>query len=342
VADRRTPGGTRLFTTRRLAAAVLVTAASLGVTRAVAAPPVDTVDLPAAATETADRVTPPGPSIGGCSVFPGTNAWNTDISGYPLHPRSSQIIDRIQGFGGDYLHPDFGENPDYGIPYVVVPPDQPLVPIDLTLYADESDPGPYPVPLDAPVEGGAQSSGDRHVLVLQQGTCELFELGVARRSGAGWTAYVGARWNLTTGALRPLTWTSADAAGLPILPGLVRYDEVASGAIRHAIRVTFSQTQRGFILPATHFASSNTDPDVPPMGMRLRLSAGYDLGALTGQSRVIAEAMQRYGIIVADNGSNWFFQGAPSPGWDDDDLEQLKGIPGSAFEVVDTGPVLTG
>jgi hypothetical protein len=195
------------------------------------------------------------------------------------------------------------------------------------------------VPLDAPVEGGAQSAGDRHVLVLQQGTCQLFELGVAQRTANGWTAYVGARFDLTTGALRPLTWTSADAAGLPILPGLVRYDEVASGAIRHAIRVTFSQTQRGFILPATHFASSRTDPDLPPMGMRLRLSAVYDISGLTGQSRVIAEAMQRYGLIVADNGSNWFFQGGTDPRWNDDDLSQLKAIPGSAFEVVDTGPV---
>jgi hypothetical protein len=296
----------------------------------------------AVASETADRVRPPGPSIGGCPIFPVENPWNSDVTGYPLHPRSTQMIARIQSVGGDFLHPDFGENPDYGIPFVVVPADQPLVPIELTEYADESDPGPYPVPLDAPVEGGAQSDGDRHVLVLQQGACQLFELGVARRSGPGWTAFVGARWNLATGALRPLTWTSADAAGLPILPGLVRYDEVASGSIRHAIRVTFVQTQRGFILPATHFASSRTDPDLPPMGLRLRLSASFDLSGLTGQARVIAEAMQRYGLIVADNGSNWFFQGAPDPRWNDDDLGQLKSIPGNAFEVVDTGPVLTG
>jgi hypothetical protein len=342
VADRRSTGGRQLITATRLAAVVLVTAASLGVTRATAARVIDTADGPAVATATADRITPPGPSVGGCSVFPGTNAWNTDISGFALHARSRQIVDRILAVGGDNLHPDFGENPDYGIPYVVVPPDQPMVPIELTEYADESDPGPYPVPLDAPVEGGAQSDGDRHVLVVQQGTCQLYELGVARRTAAGWTASVGARFDLNTGALRPLTWTSADAAGLPILPGLVRYDEVAAGAVRHAIRVTFSQTQRGFILPATHFASSRTDPDLPPMGMRLRLSAGFDIGSLTGQSRIIAQAMQRYGLIVADNGSNWFFQGAPNPGWDDDDLEQLKNIPGSAFEVVDTGPVLTG
>ena len=140
---------------------------------------------------------------------------------------------------------------------------------------------------------------------------------------------------------RPLGWTSADAAGLPILAGLVRYDEVAAGQIRHAIRITFSRTQAGYILPATHFASSRTDPDLPAMGLRLRLKAGYDVAQLTGQARVIAVAMQRYGVIVADNGSNWFFQGAPSPGWNDDDLNQLKSVPGSAFEVVDTGPVLT-
>jgi hypothetical protein len=167
-------------------------------------------------------------------------------------------------------------------------------------------------------------------------------MGVAYPNGLGWTASVGAKWDLTTGALRPLTWTSADAAGLPILPGLVRYDEVAAGAIRHAIRVTFSQTQRAFILPATHFASSRTDADLPPMGMRFRLSAGYDISRFTGQSRVIVEALQRYGLIVADNGSNWFFQGAPDPRWDDEDLDQLKSIPGSAFEVVDTGEARTG
>lgn len=339
--DRRSAGGTQLITAGKLAAAMLLITATLAVRGATAAPTIDTVVLPATAGETADRITPPGPSIGGCPIFPATNAWNTDISGLPLLPRSRQMIDRIQSVGSDNLHPDFGENPDYGIPYVVVPPEQPLVPIDLTEYADESDPGPYPVPPNAPVEDGASSGGDRHVLVVQQGTCRLYELGVASPSGSGWTAYVGAKWDLTTGALRPLTWTSADAAGLPILPGLVRYDEVASGAIRHAIRVTFSQTQRGFILPATHFASSNTDQDLPAMGQRLRLSAGFDVTTLTGQSRVIAQAMQRYGLIVADNGSNWFFQGAPDHGWDDNDLEQLKSIPGTAFEVVDTGPVRT-
>lgn len=339
MADPHQRGG-RVVTVAVLAAlAVMVARSAPG---AGAAPTVEEVTAPAVAYEVADRITPPGPSIGGCAIFPRDNAWNTDISEAPVHPRSRQIIDRIQGVGGDDLHPDFGSNPDYGIPYVVVPANQPMVPMNFTEYADESDPGPYPVPLDAPVEGGSDASGDRHVLVLQQGSCELFELGVAYPEGAGWTAYVGARWNLNTGALRPITWTSADAAGLPILPGLVRYDEVEAGAIRHAIRVTFAQTQRGFILPATHFASSRTDPDLPPMGLRLRLSADFDVNRLTGQARVIAIALQRYGFIVADNGSNWYFQGAPDPRWDDDDLGQLKDIPGTAFEVVDTGPVLTG
>ena len=314
---------------------------ALGATLAAAAPPAISGPAGTQGLAPARRLTPPGPSVGGCSVFPGTNAWNTDVSGLPLHPRSATTIAKIQSVGGDFLHPDFGSNPDYGIPYVVVPSTQPLVPITYTAYGDESDPGPFPVPLDAPVEGGAGSTGDRHVLVVQEGSCELFELYVARRSGAGWSADSGARWNLVTGDLRPIGWTSADAAGLPILPGLVRYDEVAAGSVRHAIRVTFAQTQRGFVLPATHFASSRTDPDLPPMGLRLRLRADYDLSAMTGQARVIAEAMKTYGLMVADNGSNWFFQGASDPRWDDDDLGQLKEIPGTAFEVVDTGPVRT-
>ena len=319
---------------------VAVTVA-MGATLAAAAPPTIGGAAGAQGLAPARRLTPPGPMVGGCSVFPGTNAWNTDVSALPLHPRSATTIAKIQSVGGDFLHPDFGSNPDYGIPYVVVPSTQPLVPITYTAYGDESDPGPFPVPLDAPVEGGAGSTGDRHVLVVQEGSCELFELYVARRSGAGWSADSGARWNLVTGDLRPIGWTSADAAGLPILPGLVRYDEVAAGSVRHAIRVTFAQTQRGFVLPATHFASSRTDPDLPPMGLRLRLRADYDLSAMTGQARVIAEAMKTYGLMVADNGSNWFFQGASDPRWDDDDLGQLKEIPGTAFEVVDTGPVRT-
>ncbi|MEP7201321.1 MAG: hypothetical protein ABI894_01870 [Ilumatobacteraceae bacterium] len=295
----------------------------------------------ATVSQPAKRLAPPGPRIGACSVFPVTNAWNQEVASAPLHPRSAEIISHIQAVGGDNLHPDFGENPLYGIPYVIVPADQPAVPITYDAYGDESDPGPFPIPLSAPVEGGG-AGGDQHVLVVQEGSCQLYELFVGRRSGAGWVAASGAKFDLNTGALRPLGWTSADAAGLPILPGLVRYDEVAAGFIGHAIRATFSQTQKGYVLPATHFASSNSDPTLPAMGMRLRLRADFDVNALTGQSKVIAAAMQRYGLIVADNGSNWFFQGAPNPGWNDDDLNQLKSIPGTAFEVVDTGLVRTG
>jgi hypothetical protein len=324
----------------RRAAGVAVLAGAFAIGSAAGAA-VTTIDQPATVSETADRIPPPSPNIGGCPVFPADNAWNQDISQAPLHARSSAIIASIQGNGGTRLHPDFGENPDYGIPYVVVPGDQPLVPIDYTAYGDESDPGPFPVPLDAPVEGGAGAGGDRHVLVVRAESCELFELYRAFRSGSGWRADSGARFDLRSNALRPLGWTSADAAGLPILPGLVRYDEVAAGEIRHAIRVTFSDTQRGYILPATHFASDNGDPNLPPMGMRFRLKASFDTSTLTGQARVIAVAMQRYGLIVADNGSNWFFQGAPSAGWNDDDLNQLKSISGSNFEAVETGPVLT-
>ena len=305
----------------------------------VAAPAITQVNGAARATSLAERISPlaTGPTLGGCAIFPADNAWNTRIDTAPLRAGSAQTIATIQAIGAHNLHPDFGENPSYGIPFTVVPASQPLVPITfLNGGAAESDPGPYPFPLDAPVEGGGV--GDAHVLVLQQGTCRLYELANSMRQGTGWAGSWGAVFDLSSNALRPLGWTSADAAGLPILPGLVRYEEVAAGHIDHAIRVTFSQTQRAYILPATHFASSRTDPNHAPMGLRLRLRSDYDIGGLTGQARVIAVALQHYGFIVADNGSNWFFQGAPSPGWNDVDLGQLKSVPGTAFEVVDTGP----
>jgi hypothetical protein len=299
----------------------------------------DTVNRPATVSQVAVRLTtPPGPFVGGCRVFPTDSPWNVDMTNAPVHPRSAQIVASILAHGSGFLHPDFGSDPTYGIPYVVVPQGQPLVPVSYDAYGDESDPGPFPVPLNAPVEAGS----DAHVLVVREGTCDLFELFVGRRSGAGWVAASGARFDLRSTALRPLGWTSADAAGLPILPGLVRYDEVAAGRIDHAIRVTFSQTQRGYILPATHFASSVTSVDAPAMGLRLRLAASYDISRFTGQGRVIARALQQYGFIVADNGSNWFFQGGTDPRWDDISLDQLKTIPGTAFEVVDTGSVRTG
>jgi hypothetical protein len=323
---------------RRVGSAVVVAVLA---TAGVAVAALSAISEPATVGVGAVRVIPDRPTVGGCAVFPPDNPWNRNIATAPLHADSGAIVARIQSIGGDFLHPDFGENPDYGIPYVVVPADQPLVPIAFTAYGDESDPSPYPIPPNAPIEGGPAAGGDRHVLVVRQGTCDLFELGRAFPSGGGWDATVGARFDLNSNALRPAGWTSADAAGLPILAGLVRYEEVAAGEVKHAIRITFDQTRRGYILPATHFASSRTDPLLPPMGMRLRLRATFDTSQLTGQARVIAVAMQRYGVIVADNGSNWFFQGAPNPGWNDDDLNQLKSISGSEFEVVDTGPVVT-
>ena len=313
-----------------------------GLAAAVIAAPITEIHGAATVTALAERLAPPttvphgaAPVLGGCSMFPADNPWNMRVDGLPLRAGSAQTIARL----GGNLHPDFGT--EYGIPFAVVPADQPFVSIQfLDDGAQESDPGPYPFPPDAPVEGGGV--GDAHVLVLQQGTCQLYELANAEKVGNGWVGTWGAKFDLNSNALRPLGWTSADAAGLPILPGLVRYDEVASGVIRHAIRVTFSRTQRGFILPATHYASSDANPNLPAMGQRLRLSADYDISHLTGASRVIAVAMQRFGLIVADNGSNWFFQGSTDPRWDDDDLNQLKRIPGTAFEVVDTGPVQTG
>lgn len=280
----------------------------------------------------------------GCNAFPVGESFNRDISADPVDPSSDAIIDRINADGGDSLHPDFGSNPSYGIPYVVVPASQPLVPIRFTAFGDESDPGPYPIPPGAPIEGGRNSDGDRHVLVLRRpsspGTgCELFELYRSFEQGnrkGTWEADSGAIFDLGAPLVgqRPDGWTSADAAGLPIFPGLVTKEEVDSGEIDHAIRITFAQTRREYLSPATHFASSDCHPNRPPMGMRLRLKAGYDISGVSGDARVIAEALKTYGAIVADNGSNWFITGSTDSRWDDDDLGQLKGIPGSAFEVV--------
>ena len=301
---------------------------------------------PTSAPPTATPTTPPGgsvtaPMIGGCQVFPQDNSWNKDISSAPRHANSANYISQIAALGGNQkLHADFGSDPTYGIPYVIVPSTQPGVPITFTAYGDESDPGPYPVPANAPVEGGTNATGDRHVLVLQQGTCKLYEMYRAFKTATGWSADSGAVWNLNTGALRPAGWTSADAAGLPILPGLVRYDEVKSGKISHALRFTVSRTQKGYVLPATHWASSYTDANLLPMGARLRLRADFDISGYSGDSRVILEALKKYGMIVADNGSNWYISGATDSRWNDDDLNQLKTVPGSAFEVVDTGPIV--
>lgn len=278
------------------------------------------------------------PMIDDCPVFPPDNPWNTDISGYPVDPNSDNYIAAISADGDEYLHADFGEDPTYGIPYIVVEDDQPPVEITFTDYGDESDPGPYPIPEDAPVEAGS----DRHVIAVDADNCMLYELYNAEWNGAGWDASSGAVWNLLSNELRPAGWTSADAAGLPIFPGLVRYDEIAAGAIQHALRFTVSRTQRAYIHPATHYASRETDPDLPPMGLRLRLRADFDLSEYTGMSRTILEALRVYGMIVADNGTSWFISGATDPRWDDEDLNQLKTVPGTAFEVVITGDIVYG
>jgi hypothetical protein len=278
-----------------------------------------------------------GPHEYGCPIFPADNPLNEEVANAPVDPRSAQYVASIGVTAR--LHPDFGRNPAYGIPYTVVSRTQREAPIDFTEYAEESEPGPYPVPANAPVEG-AGVEGDRHVLVLQRGTCRLYELYAAQRSGAGWRASNGAVFNLRSDALRPEGWTSADAAGLPILPLLVRYPEVAGGAIDHALRVTVPRTQRAYIHPATHFASSSSDASLPPMGLRLRLKADYSLAGFSGQALVIMRALKRYGVIVADNGSPWYVTGAPSPGWDEASLEQLKRVPGSAFEAVRSGPII--
>jgi hypothetical protein len=282
---------------------------------------------------------PPGdpaagsPVIGACPILPKDNPWNTDVSRFGVDTSH----DYIGALGSMVLWPDFGGDGEYGIPYVSVPFSQPLVPIGFDV-ADESDPGPYPVPPDAPVEGG----GDRHVLTLRQGDCKLFELYAAERSGAGWSAYSGAVWDLRSNALRPERWTSADAAGLPILPGLARRDEADAGAINHALRITVPTTQKAYIHPATHWASSNTDPNQPPMGLRVRLKASYDLSGLRGQAKVLAQALKTYGALVADNAGSprVYISGANDRGWNDEDLNGIKRIPASALEAVVTGPVI--
>ncbi|MGO9876757.1 MAG: hypothetical protein ACLPVY_23525 [Acidimicrobiia bacterium] len=280
------------------------------------------------------------PTIGGCPVFPSNSPWNEDVSKLPVRSDSAAMINAISATGGKtMLHADFGGDGAYGIPFIIVPATEKKEPIHYTAYGDESSPGPFPIPPTAPVEGGAASTGDRHVLVVQRGTCHLYELYDAFWRGTYWDAGSGVNWNLTSNKLRPLGWTSADAAGLPIFPGLARYGETATGTIDHALRFTVAQTQRGYIFPATHYASSSTNPDLPPMGLRLRLKASYSLARFHGEALVILEALKKYGMIVADNGSSWYISGAADPRWNDNDLDQLKTVPGSAFEAVNTGPI---
>ncbi len=264
-------------------------------------------------------------------------AWNQDVSRAPVARSSAATIAYIDGHGGGHLHPDFGSPRTYGFPYSVVGAGQRKLPVVYKAYGDESDRGPFPVPGGAPVEGGASSDGDRHVLVVDRSSCVLYELYRAFFKGGAkphWNADSGTKWNLRSAARRPDSWTSADAAGLPIFPGLIRYDEVASGHLEHAIRVTFDSTRNAWVHPASHCAGDTSDPAAPAMGTRLRLKAGYGLGSFSGEGLTIATALKRYGMIVADNGSNWYFGGTSDRRWDDESLNQLKRIPGSAFEVI--------
>ena len=279
------------------------------------------------------------PSLGGRRRFPVDDPWNRDVSRLPADPNSDALIRSIGP--GKPLHPDFGttyRGVPNGIPYNVVPGTQPRVPIRFR-YDGESDPGPYPIPEDAAIEGGPGGRGDRHVIVIDRDAWKLYELFSAAQQGDTWVAGSGAVFDLATDAPRPAGWTSADAAGLPIFPGLVRFDEVVERcAIRHALRFTCARTRRAYVPPARHFASSSRDPNLPPMGMRVRLKADYDVSSFPATARVILEALKTYGMFLADNGGDWFLGGAPDPRWDDDELATLKRVKGRDLEVVAMGP----
>lgn len=277
----------------------------------------------------------PGTKLAGCPVFPKDNPWNRDISQARVHPLSDRYIASIGR--SSMVHPDFGSGRwgNYGIPFRVVSRTQKRIPVLFTAFGSESDRGPYPIPLNSRIEGGS----DDHVIALQRGSCRLFELYRARRGKGRWLADSGARFNLRSNRLRPAGWTSADAAGLPILPGLARAGEASRGRITHALRVTVSETQRGYIHPARHFASDSGNRSLPPMGLRLRLKAGFSLRDFSGQSLAILRALKKYGLIVADNGSDMYISGTPDRRWNDDVLDQLKSVPARAFEAVSTGRI---
>jgi hypothetical protein len=272
-----------------------------------------------------------------CTIFPATNAWNQRVDALPVAANSAQLIQSIGLDTG--LHPDFGsglyDGQPIGIPYDVVSKKTKRFRAAFT-YVDESDKGPYPIPKSVHIEGGRASTGDRHALLIDKDACKLYELYALYPKGGGWTAGSGAIWNLRSNALRPAGWTSADAAGLPIFPGLARYDEVARGVINHALRFTAARTRRQYVYPARHYASSSDDPALPPMGLRVRLKASVDIATFPKQSRVVLQALKTYGMLLADNGSNWYISRAPNPRWSNDDLHSLGRITGSMFDVVDT------
>lgn len=289
--------------------------------------------------------TGPNADLGGRLLLPPDDAWNRDVSLDPVDPSSDAIIARI---GKDKpLHEDFGvvwKGVPAGIPYFVVRGSQPKVTVNFTGAKDESDPGPYPIPSNSPIEGGTGSDGDRHVLVLDRDNWKLYELYNASPvdGGRAWTAYSGAVFDLRKPRARPAGWTSADAAGLPILPGLARYDEICGAKeLRHALRFTVQKSRRAYVSPASHFASSLRAEDLPPMGMRVRLKASFDTSRFTGATRVILEGLKKYGMILADNGSDWFISGAPDDRWKHEELTPLRKISGDDFEVVKMGPLTT-
>jgi hypothetical protein len=286
----------------------------------------------------------PGASLNGFIPFPADSLWNQNIASAPVDPNSGAIINFIGATTP--LHPDFGSGlyagQSIGIPYIVES-GSPLVKVTFTEYGDESDPGPMPIPANAPIEGYPKpESGDRHVLVLDRDNCWLYELYNSHLLKNGnWDAGSAALWDLLNDEQRPYTWTSADAAGLPVFPGLARYDEVGAGAIQHALRFTLQYSRAAFTPPASHWAANSTSPYAAPMGMRLRLKASYDISGFPAQSKVVLAALQQYGMIMADNGSSMFVSGAPDDRWDNNDLGELKQVPGSAFEVVLMNPIYT-
>jgi hypothetical protein len=275
------------------------------------------------------------PSAPRCPVFPKSNPWNQRVDSRPVAANSAQIVNSIGA--GTGLHADFGsglwDGAPIGIPITVVGRRQPKSRVSFE-YADESDRGPYPIPRNVRIEGGRSSTGDRHALVVDRSSCRLYELYALYPKGRGWRAGSGAIWSLRSNKLRPAGWTSADAAGLPIFPGLARYDEVKRGAIDHALRFTVERTRRAYVFPARHYASDSNDPSLPPMGLRLRLKANFDVSGFPRQARVVLIALKRYGMLVADNGSSWYITGGPDPRWSNDQLHTLGRVHGSDFEVV--------
>jgi hypothetical protein len=311
----------------------LLTAALVGCTWQVSGPLDPPPDLPAGYGRNATLVPR--------RLFPPDNPWNQPVDTAAVDPWSNVLVSFIGSDKG--LHPDFGAYWDggpFGIPYVVVPGNQPRVPVSFD-YADESDPGPYPIPANPPIEGGPNSSGDRHILIVDADNWKLYELFAAYPEGDGWRAGSGAIFDLSRNDLRPAGWTSADAAGLPILAGLVRWDEVEAGEIAHALRFTVRRTRRAYIHPARHWASSDTSSALPPMGMRVRLKADYDLSGFPPRAQVILRALKKYGMIVADNGSDWYLSGVADARWNDDEINTLKSLRGHDFEVVRMTGIVT-